>query len=377
MNLSVSRRLEYFRIAILIFFISGIILSFPLWTHDRLFPPLPLFPNCSFLISPTDYIVLAAVLILFAFVLINFRKFLLLVILGLLALLVADDQNRLQAWVYVYALLLLGFSFSRDEESTMRCLRVIFIGIYVWSGIHKLNYGFMHGTFEGVLVQITGTDASQIRSYDEAGIFIPAMEMAIGLMLIIPNARKFAGILGALLHTLIITYLIVWAENSNFIVIPWNLAMIAGLCLLFWNTHDHLFDRSSLKDYRLAMFMLVAWCLPVLNFFGFWDHYTSFSYYSGKASAFYVALSDEAQKSIDKKVHKYFVVPNGVSGGTFLDMNSWSLGELHVPLVAQDRTFEAIRNSFCKMGLPEDGIYFFEVIPGRKQTYIRKTCGEE
>lgn len=377
MAISISKRLEYFRYSVIVLFILGIILSLPLWTHDRTFPTLPLFSEHSFLPIPFDYVALAAVFILLAILLISWDRKIVFGLFGLLFLLVADDQNRLQAWLYVYFLFLLAFSLAQDEQSTLRFLRIVVIGVYAWSGIHKLNQGFIHGTFEGILSQLTSWDDTQIGRWSDLGFIIPGTEMVIAFMLVLPDARKFACILAVLTHVIIVVYLAGWAENSNFVVYPWNMAMIAGALLLFWNTNDVIIELRALKEWRHSLFILIVWFLPVLNFFGMWDHYLSFSYYSGKASAYYIAISEEAQSSIEKKVHRYFIKPDGVSGGTFIDVNAWSLGELHVPFVPQQRTFDEVRKAFCSRGIPADQIYFFEVIPGKEKAFIRKSCGDE
>lgn len=372
-------RLHLLHRAVILFLVAGMLLSFRLWTHDRSFPALPLIGETPFLAFPFDYIFTGLLFVVLVVAFFNWKKYLGWTIIGMLVLAALDDQNRLQAWVYVYMLFLGAFVVARDDDSAVRYLRVIVTGMYAWTGIHKANAAFINGIFKDILTELFGiTNPETISALSAAGYLIPAIEIAIALLLFFPRTRTAGCWLALATHVFILVYLGPLARNSNSVVYPWNFAMCACVFLLFYKTSDPVLNVNRLlPDFRLLFFIALAWIAPVLNFFGAWDHYLSFSYYSGKANAFYVGLSDEACTYVDARAHRYFVKPPGATGGVFLDVNAWSVGELNVPFYPQSHAFDKLRGAFCRLCIPPGEVYFFEVLSGGKQDYVKKACGDE
>ena len=75
--------------------------------------------------------------------------------------LVALDQHRLQPWMYEF-LLLLGIGIAARGTTAVRCSRAVVISIYFWSGVSKIDPGFLesHGRLllEGLLQSVGLSD---------------------------------------------------------------------------------------------------------------------------------------------------------------------------------------------------------------------------
>jgi hypothetical protein len=117
--------------------------------------------------------------------------------------------------------------------------------------------------------------------------------------------------------------------------------------------------------------------MPVLNFFGLWDTYLSFSLYSGKINAFYIAVEDNELGKIDKRLNQYFIRIDGLQGGKIIGVNEWAVGELNVPFYPETRNLKKIGTHFCKLGIPDDKLFFLEFeLPFEKGIFKRFTCKE-
>jgi hypothetical protein len=378
-QLTTERRITLVRKTIVLFFLAGILMSFHLWVADRTFPLLPVSDALLFLHYPFDYIL---AFLLMAGLCLGFffeKKIIAWTTLVLLTFLLLQDQNRLQAWVYMYALLLALFVIpgKSSRENILTGARIIIAGIYIWSGIHKLNPNFIDVTFQNILVGLFGIKSeSLIAGISPFGYCIPVLEIAAGLFLLFPKFRNASVWMILATHIFILVYLSPIGINTNSVVYPWNIAMMALVFLLFYGTKDKLeLNRKPVAG--IIATILVAWVLPSLNFFGLWDHYLSFSYYSSKPSLFYIIVSDEECDKIDPSLSTYFVPANKIQGGKILDINKWALAEMNVPFYPQNRVFKILGRSFCDDGIEEAKIFFLELPPPLKEhNYIQYSCDD-
>ena len=75
------------------------------------------------------------------------------------------------------------------------------------------------------------------------------------------------------------------------------------------------------------MVLLVSsvWIFPILNLFGYWNHYLSFSLYSNKLSRFYIAVEESEIHKIDKRFNNYFAKIPGLQGGEIIEIDKWPI----------------------------------------------------
>ncbi|HYG17750.1 MAG TPA: MauE/DoxX family redox-associated membrane protein [Ohtaekwangia sp.] len=292
-----------------------------------------------------------------------------------------QDQMRWQPWIYLYSLLLVPYLLKVHqgirERSLIVCLQLIVAGVYVWSGIHKLNVGFLDVTF-AQMTRVLGV-ADPLRDWKEIGYAIPLIEMATGIGLLIPKFRASAVFAAVITHVLILLYLSPAGLDHNTAVYPWNAAMISFVILLFWGVKDSvkLPAREIRYDYPLMMPVVLVWIFPMLNCFGHWDHYPSFSLYSNRPSSFYIAIENGEINKIDKRFQRYFASIPGLQGGALIAMDKWSFAELNVPFYPETRAFKKISTEFCDLGIAPEKLVFLELYRSEgKVNFDRFTCAE-
>jgi uncharacterized membrane protein len=379
---SFEQRLQLTQKVVGLAFIAGIVLSWRLWLSDRFFPLSPVVDGSSNIPNSVSLLLLLTLLIsLVAIIFFKRNQFIYLSILSLLPLLL-QDQLRWQPWVYIYSLILVVLAISgKEKQQTQNNLRLIIIGTYVWSGIHKLNPYFIDDTFKTILTDFFRLrDLSLVNSFLPVGYSIAFIEILTGLTLIFPRTRKIGVLLSVVTHVFVLAYLSPLGINSNSVVYPWNVAMLFLVMLLFYSTHDRLvfWTLSTLKTkvIQAALFLLIG-VLPILNFFDLWDNYLSFSFYSGKVNGYFVAVQENELTKIDKRLSNYYVKIKGLSGGQIIDLNKWCMAELNVPFYPEKRVFKKIGRFFCSLGISEDKIVFMEFVPPFKDQKIKTfSCKE-
>ena len=335
-QLPIDQRLVLVRKGICLFLLIGMLLSFNLWTSDRFFPLVPFIDGLNESNTKLNSILLIVLgLSLFSLIASNKNTVLyigLRVALCTLIIILLQDQQRWQPWVYFYFLALVPFvidSSLRQPISTLICPQVLMIGIYLWSGIHKFNSNFIDLTFTNILTNFVQIKNEQIiNAVKYVGYLVPLLEVIIAVALTVPKFRKFGVVLVIALHVLILVYLSPFGVNDNTIVYPWNVAMIVLTVLLFYKLKNNICDiiygpiRMKLV---VAMLIVLVFILPIFNFNNKWDSYLSFSLYSDKILLHYIAIEKTQLEKIDGRFNKYFVKIPGLSGGEIIDINQWSI----------------------------------------------------
>ncbi len=269
---------------------------------------------------------------------------------------------RWQPWVYHYFLFLVPLCLFdlKKHPSALSYFQFVMIGIYLWSGLHKLNADFIHNVFPVFAEGVFGTVSVE---YLKLGYLIPVIEVLIAVSLYFRSTRKPAVVVAVLTHLSVLLWLTPAGGNDNIIVLPWNLAMITFLCLCFWNIKEekltiHL--RLGSFEYLKAMMMVLVFVFPAFNLWGYWDYYLSFNLYSGKNKFLYVAVEETELHKLQYDFSDVFMKIPGLEGGSIIDINKWSLQELNVPAPPEERIFKALARKFCEMDIAEDKIMVLE-----------------
>ena len=209
----------------------GILASYRLWLTSRRFPLVPVADGFPALAPPGDAILLALLLGLLVVALRFYRPAVAAFLIGALFL-VLGDQTRLQPWFYLYAVMLLLTLFP-DRIALAGC-RVALSGVYVWSGIQKLNGAY----FEEVVPWFAAPASrwlseASAEAVEFAIAAAPVVEIFIGAAVWLLPLRRYAVATAALLHAAILLFLGPLGYDYNLVVWPWNLTMPLLLLTLF------------------------------------------------------------------------------------------------------------------------------------------------
>lgn len=323
------------QIIIIISLLAGILVSFPLWMNDRSFPLLPIF---DFFITGglVHFLLLSMVFVtgllsLFDF---KFSTHSLFLFLFLILVLCLQDHNRWQPWVYIFSVLL-AFVFSYrckmiTEKTLFKVFRVAFIGIYFWSGIHKVNAGFITNTLPELFVPDLGA-----LSYS-----IPLVEAFLGVGLIFISTRKISVLLLLSMHSLILYEVLFGFFTFNTVIVPWNLAMMILLVFLFWNKDPiQFFSNPSIsKSFAIFIFLI----LPATNFFNMWPGYQSFNLFSGKTAKAHLYVDEDFKTNFNSNSLSKFDDENRIT------VHSYSYSELNVPFYSEKEVYLQLFNKLCE-----------------------------
>lgn len=323
------------------------LISLPLWWPSlREFPLAPMIPGLNWANMGTImYITLLVSLVLLLIRPLEKRFTILVVVLSFL--LVLEDENRLQPWLYLYAFMLLSSVLSSGHSIERQALYNIFLILglsYFWSGVQKVNLFFGIEMFPW-LAEFTG-QGTFLRNHPFVGCAIGMTEGLAGLCLFIRKLRKMAGLVIILMHSFILIALGPLGHNWNQVVWPWNICFATILSLLIWSNPGQFKPfRPSRLSYRIVC-LLVLGVFPVAGIFGHWDHFLSGGFYSCVVpEAIFYYHEDDRDRIPSSSVP--FQMFNRGTQEEFVLLDQWALDHLKVPVYPEMRTKKKLGAALC------------------------------
>lgn len=391
LKFDIHRRIILLHKAICTFFLIGIAITLSLWHGQRLFPLVPVIPGMPPLPKPLDYILLGLFAGLLALNIARFRRMLTALLLAAAALMVFLDQMRLQPWVLIYFLALIPFALADFQDEKMRqkygvlllgYVQVLLIGVYFWSGLHKFTQSFIDIVYPLLIKGLFRVeDGSWLMENRQWGYVAAVVELSIGLGLIFTKTRNFAVIGAILTHLLIIAWVSPLGGNANYVILPWNAAMIALVLLGAYGMKNRISLRPPAHarlGWATAALALLVWLMPALNLINKWDAYLSFNLYTERISHMYVALRGETLGKTDARLSAYYASENLIEEGKVIDVEKWSFAELKVPVYPAQRVHKAIGRYFCKPPANPDQVmlvtYRRPFVEGNYEVFFCKDC---
>jgi len=333
-------------------FVASLLLSPKLWVSSRFYPLIPVFHGLPRIPYPLDYICYGVVLFLLAAIAFVPRPRL--YIFALVAFLAAYsllDQTRWQPWAYQYWLMLLAlgcFSWKPDDirgrQDAVNICRLIMGCTYVYSGLQKLNSKFVAEGFPWVLGTLHLHIPVAYLNY--LGWIVPFIEVSIGLCLLTRRFRKIGILNGIVMHVFILYSFGPLGLNWNTVVWPWNVAMIALILVLFWNTDVTFADivwRNKFVYQKVVLVLLGV--LPALSFIGRWPSDLSLALYTDNLTEANVLIDERVKQDLPVFVQQ-FIKPQ--PGHIVLRTQDWSFGELNVPPYAEIQSFIRVGSEVCR-----------------------------
>lgn len=379
-NLTVSDRLLVVRLIIGVGLALGLLSSYKLWLNDRFYPLSPVADFIPVLSPPFDLLLFLSVIILITVIPFYPRKHLFYSFFLLVIYLLFQDQSRLQPWFYQYLFLMGAIAWYEHKPnrgrgiSALASCQTILIGIYLWSGLHKLNYTYLFETFEWLM-----GPALEIFPFLES-LSLPFLatisafiEFGAAIGLAFCTTRKYGAYILIAMHIFILLIVSPLGLNYNNVVWPWNFCFALLVMILFLGpqtefSYSRIFIPGNLyHSIVLVLFLMI----PFLNFFNSWDHFPSASLYSGKKPYAKIHVTDPVKEQFPVKVKSEFSPFNELS------IQDWSFTELNVPNYPQSRIYKHIFRQLCdyqkqKFGLVLESYNTADLLTGKrnKNTYF-------
>jgi hypothetical protein len=331
-----ARRYHYLKLAIVGGMLGGLALSPHLWLSTRLYPLTPVAAIFRPLPAPFDrifYGIWMVALVAIGFAARPARP--IAIFLGMALWLALGDQSRWQPWFYQYLIMLLALAVCSRTEFFATC-RVLIASIYFWSGMQKLNPGFLNDVYPWLIAPFV----ERLPALAHLAAAVPFLELAIGPALFFRRTRAAAVIFALGMHGFILIAIGPMGHDRNSVVWIWNLAMAAFLLLLFGRPEEFMWKPTV---FQYAVFGLVT-VAPALSFAGMWDNYLSWALYSGNKTDASVTLPAPIPGL------QAYVTESEDGDGYELSLYDWSFGELNVPPYPEARIYRNVAGRLCEYG---------------------------
>ncbi|HQQ94228.1 MAG TPA: hypothetical protein PLQ93_06720 [Bacteroidia bacterium] len=355
LSLIIPKRLALLRSALILSMMVSMLLSLPLWSGDRDFPLVPVWPG--FVLGlPLNWIILIATLLCFLFALVShFQRIFLTLAMLLSILLVCADINRLQHWYYLYTSMLgilLFYNGRVDNPNTFQAffvvLQLMLASVYFFNGLSQLNPYFVENSFTPLIRPIQGwMSERQFGFFVRLGFLSPWCLMLTGLGLLIRSVRFLAISLALITHVLLAVFLLPGIDGNNYPLWASNLEFPVFLLLLFsGNVGSKYFSPAFLLQKLIFYPVFVLYLtLPFFNRLGFWPDYFSSNYRSGNGLVVKIRLSESAFAKLPETLQTYCKRDNFVYN---FDYRTWSENELYAECFPNPGVFQAVYQSLLQ-----------------------------
>lgn len=365
-------RLFWLKATVAIGLIFALLLTSKLWLTDRLYPLIPFIPGFPPIPAPFDYLVYAILLLLLiAVIVVPKPQKLIYSISAIFAILAFTDQSRWQAFMYQYVFLLLcvglfswNYKDSTNASKVLNIARLIIICTYFWSGLQKLNFGFISGVFPWFidpLIRFLPQNLQDISYF--SGFFIPFVEMGMGIGLLFARTRNLTVLIAIGMHLSILCALGPFGHNWGIAIWPWNIIMIVFDLLLFWKVKSFSFkDVFWIRDSIFHKIVLLLFgIMPFLSLFNLWDSYLSFTLYSGNTKEATIYISESVEKALPSEIKKYTEIKDNK---TTINVLMWPFRELGVGPYPETRAYKVVGKKICEYAQkPSDVILIVKAKP--------------
>lgn len=296
---------------------------------------------------------------------------------GLTAMMILN-QHRIQAWAYQGWLYCWVFAAMGNATRCRRGLLLLTSTLYLYSAVGKFDQQFLRTVGPAFAARLFPGTAAAPQSDGTAAdwgatvLMLPAIELLIGALILIPRTRCWAGWGAVAMHSLLVVSLGPWGLKQSSGVILWNL-MLAWQA--FWLLVRHrcvasasqpVDDRPSGAGDRClrrmaeavlvgAMILPLGERLPRGATYGCWDHWPSWALYSPHTSRTDIEVHRSALPLLPPSARSVARAIEGESGWLEIPLDRWSLAEFAAPVYPQAR-FQLGVASALSLGLPDDAI---------------------
>lgn len=259
-----------------------------------------------------------------------------------LTILVLEDVNRLQPWVFVFVLMTQGYLLPAPPTNRLGIIRVVFITMYFWSGVLKWNPAFETEIFPWFMEPL-GLGAFA-REHPWLAHVASVLEVGGGVALLWSRTRWIGLVALTGMHTFILYSLGPIGHDWNAVVWPWNLALIVLLWLVFAGSIE---KRESGSRWHVVPTLIVSGVLPVFHVFGLWDANLSHTLYTGDLTecTFFFHEKDRQNLPAGAGEFAYYLEEN--PDLEFIIVDHWAMNELHVPFYPEERCYRKLCAYLC------------------------------
>lgn len=282
------------------------------------------------------------------------------------------DQSRWMPFFYQFWVMLAVLASAPEGENAtdeerqraLNTLSCIPLGIWLWSGIHKINaayFGIGHAWLVRPLLRFFPDDLHNVIL--GSAFLAPIVEGGGALLLIVPATRKLGVLVLTAMHLFILLALGPLGRNWNQSVWSWNVLMLIFLWLLYFprkmSGSELIFGtaqtlRGKLLHGAVVILFLV---MPGFNFArtGLWDDFPSFCLYSWTTKEAEIVVPENSERLLPPEMTRSLHRDGDTSILSLLD---WSYDVFSLPPYHASRVFFSVFGKTCEYTHGDEGLTF-------------------
>lgn len=366
-----SPALHALRRGIALAFLITLFISRKLWLSTRDYPLTPAWDRISQPPFPLDHgLFWAMAAALAAVALLRDPRIPLRIVCAIGALWALLDQSRWQPYFIHYMVILscfLALPFEKGRAWSAERIawallpaRCLLAFTYLYSGLQKLNHQFVTDVFPwlvGPLKQLIHFDLSRIHGGWAIAMALSAAcaEALGGLLLLSPRTQRLGALFLISMHGSILLMIGPFGYRWNYVIWPWNFAMMLSLWALFWRRDSPPWPTarplgrewwSEVRARRLWLapaVLLLFGVMPIFSFVGRWDSYPSFSLYSGSTCESEIRIDPDDLPVLPPSAK---AAANPTDGS--LDLTDWSIAEMNAIAYPEHRIAINVARSLAR-----------------------------
>lgn len=330
----------------------------PLWTANREYPRAPIASVFAVIGPHADKVFVVLLALTLAVCVVNPRPCgaALWALITVLVFGYAVDQARLYPSFYEYSLIFVVVAIADpqrgSDQAARRCiagLAVLTGGVYLWSGIQKLNPDFGSACQQQFLPEaIRGSSAAAAICTSA-----PVLEAAAGIGLLLGPARRYALLFVAVMHVWTASRLGPFDSRASHCAWAWDLTSAAIVLSLFGSSRDQLGIRSSWGSPAVVVACVLVGVAPALSFVGIWDAPLSFNVYSGNETKGTLVLPVADVSRLQPEAASHAKIDEGSAR---IDLWEWSTAVFGAGPYAEVRALRAVLKDVCGRVSVPDGV---------------------
>lgn len=326
------------------FEIALIAATLPLWTGRHSFPVVPLIDG----IRPpaiVDHCVVSMLLAACASIVTLRKKRRWDLVVSGTALIAAIvlcilNQQRLQAWHW---LLILGLatSFFRPDASVI-LIRSVLASVYVCSALSRLGPTAHHGMSAAIVGQLlqmininpentTGQIANTLCHALNIG------ELAVGILLIVPQTRRYGILSALLLHSTLLLALGPFGLRHHYGVLVWNICFLCLIPVAFAGPTSPMSQTAPWTNRGSSVATMLIWLFPLSGLFGIADNWPAWQLYSTRPESWTLQIREQDLSKLPENARSHVTAPLPFEDSIYVKLDRWSLAETGSPMYPQSR----------------------------------------
>ena len=289
------------------------------------------------------------------------------VVLGVLILL---DQHRCQPWAWQFLLMLMCWVPARRPSDVLLGATLIAISLYLHSAFSKFDNSFVTSyghRFVRAIGDAVGIETHRLspRALTVLATCLPLGELLVGLGLCVRRIRGYSVLLAVCMHSCLLLALGPFGLQHRPGVLIWNVYFVAQALLLFWlwagRRHSaisvaRLTFEMGRSNRRAAGLLALACVWPLLEPWGWIDHWPGWALYASKTGRVTVYVDVDARVRLPVGVRKFVSQPEPATRWCHLNIDAWSISSVGVPIYPQERFRLAVADAVGRQASLDDAL---------------------